>query len=977
MKLIFGLSLDDLVLPRPEKTVGGVYRCGPQTLLPLLETLLGLSGQPENIDFLRIEQYRQALLRHQSAVWSAAEIPNSCLPAGKALRGNGQQSTVQFETVPGQPFYQKSFEADPFGAAAELLSRRDELLLGAWDFTKKENTPERLATLAEVEALFGKEAAEGEEMLTLEAGFADRFVLVLEKLKEQGHPFTEVELNEPFGLLPGHFQQLFKIIGETSARPDIAQTAGVELPEELRTDLQKFQKKLLGSTCGNLSGDGSLILIKAKRANEAAAFLAQLLRRNPAYRPACLVPEKNRTLDIALVQEGLPSLGILSASLARPALQILKLAPTFLWQPINPFKILEFASLAIKPLPDKLATEIANQVARSPGLQGEGWYAMTNRYFSALEETETPKTVAEQRRQYHFWFERKRYFLDKKVPKNEALEIFEYLREWAYSAFEDSRGKNTSLMVLSSQARRIVELLQALPEKELGYLQLERIVRTIYEPSPVVFQEKELGHLPFAMQPGAFAGAVDDLLWWNFVQNDPPHFFSRWYPGERSYLSALGVSPDRPEEENARMLWQRTRPVFMTKKRLVLVAPEVVDGKETLPHPLLGDLEAAFENLRPVTFDIADPDSALAAHFSLPLREISKQRQLGRPKPFLHIPNLGNFAREHETLTSLESLFYYPYQWFFRYKAKLRKSAILSVVKDNTLMGNLAHRVFEKLFSQDIQHFDKPRLGEWVAKETNRLLAKEGAVLLMYGREPERIAFVNKLKYAAWSLLCHIRDNGWKVKKTEMELEGFFPVHSLERSGNPEFLPAGRQGTSGQRSGVGSLGGANGEAGTTPVKGIADLVLERGEELAVVDLKWRGAAYRANVLRNEEDLQLVLYSRLASEEGAWAHTAYFIIENGKMLARNNLAFKGIVPLVPTADPGEVNQRILQRMEATWQWRTGQLAKGQIELRCRQTIAEIEEKYADDGQGELMLQILEMKGEDAKWDDYRTLINLLE
>ena len=68
---------------------------------------------------------------------------------------------------------------------------------------------------------------------------------------------------------------------------------------------------------------------------------------------------------------------------------------------------------------------------------------------------------------------------------------------------------------------------------------------------------------------------------------------------------------------------------------------------------------------------------------------------------------------------------------------------------------------------------------------------------------------------------------------------------------------------------------------------------------------------------------------------------------------------------------------LEKMEATWNWRVAQLAKGEIEIRTRQTLKEIEDKYADDGHGELMLEILEMKGEDAKWDDYRTLINVVE
>lgn len=938
MKLIFGLHLDERHEPRPATAEGGTYYCGRIHLLATLETYLGLSGHPDDIEYLRIEQYRQALIRWQSTV------ANSPSPVHRP------------------PFFQRSFETDQFATATELLARRDELRLAGWDFQKKDTMPERLATLADIEAIFSKQPTADEAALQLPPGYADRFCEVLVKLDDHPHPFTEIWLNEPLELLPCHFQRLFKKLSETSGKPAIRQLDSPAVqPPAAATDLALFQNRLAqaGRSPEKLAAraDGSLFLIKAKRAGDAALFTAQLLRLNwfgsgqsaagsPQPAITALIPEKNRMLDMALIQEGLPSLGIESASLARPTLQILKLVPTFLWEPVNPFKILEFVSLAVKPLADDLATLIANQIARSPGLQGEGWYAMINRYFEELTEQEPPKVASEQRRQYNFWFERQRYDMGQTVPKQEVVEMFAYLREWSLKAFEEGGGKNNSLIVLSEQSKRIAELLRALPETVLTYLELERIVRTIYEPAPVVFQPEEAGRMPYVTHPGAFTGEVDEVLWWNFTQNETPHFFSHWYKDERAFLQQHDVQPDSPEQENAHTIWQRTRPVFCAQTRLLLVLPQTINGEDAQPHPLLGDLEATFSNLEEIVYDL-DSEAGkerFGRFFKIPEKITLPPRSLGRPKPFLQLRQTGYIGREYETLTSLETLFYYPYQWFFRYKLKLNKSSILSVVGDNTLMGNLAHRVFERLLKEDIHSFDKNALEKWIGTECRRLLQREGAVLLMYGREPERIAFVNKLKYAAWSLINLIRDNGWKVRDTEIELAGTFP------------FDAGQQ---------------------VPVRGIADLVLERGNELAVLDLKWRGTTYREGVIRNEEDLQLVLYSRLLSGDGDWAHSAYFIIEKGKLIARNNQAFSGITPISPGADFREVNERILKRMEATWHWRNSQLSKGQLEIRCRQTINEIEETYTSDGQGDLLLELLEMRGEDAKYDDYRTLINLLE
>jgi len=292
--------------------------------------------------------------------------------------------------------------------------------------------------------------------------------------------------------------------------------------------------------------------------------------------------------------------------------------------------------------------------------------------------------------------------------------------------------------------------------------------------------------------------------------------------------------------------------------------------------------------------------------------------------------------REAESLTSLETLFYYPYQWVFRHKIKLRTSSILSIVGDNTLMGNLAHKFFEKMLKEpDVNTWTKDQIFGWIDKESTKLLAREGVVLLQYGREPDRVAFLNKVKFAALSLITAIQKNKWTVQSTEANLNG-------------DFLDIG-------------------------VKGKADLVLERGNETAIVDFKWRGANWRTNLIKNEEDLQLIMYSRLLGEDADWSHTAYFIIENGKLIARNNQAFDEANEVVPDDSHTQIAQIIWEKMEKTYQWRRKQLDEGKIEVRTSATLHDLEEAYQDEN----LLHLLEMKDSEAFFDDYRVLINLIE
>ena len=491
----------------------------------------------------------------------------------------------------------------------------------------------------------------------------------------------------------------------------------------------------------------------------------------------------------------------------------------------------------------------------------------------------------------------------------------------------------------SGQARRIVEMLEAQPKNQtqLSYLELERIVRTIYEPSPVVFRETELGHLPFVYNSSAVIDPIENLVWWNFTRSEQEHFFSRWHQSEIQYLESQDAFLQSPKDENRLLLWQRPRAILKTQKKVLFVIPEKINGSAVFSHPLFDELEATFEDLNKISINTADVNSysKLKNHFKT--NELIKldYKQLGNPKPFIHASDAEKLKpNEYETFSSLDSLFYYPYQWVFRHKIKLKKSSILSIVSDVTLMGNLAHRFFELLLKENIQSWTKAEVDQWIDDHSYDLLAKEGTVLLLYGKEPERVAFIKKIKHAAWSLISKIQNNGWLIKETEMNLLG-----TIEN---------------------------------TSLKGKADLVLQRNDELLVIDLKWRGANYRESIIKNEEDLQLVTYSKLLGSDKKWAHTAYFIIENGKMIARNNLAFKEVISVTPESNHLEINQEIWRRMQQTYKWRLQQLTKGEIEIRTKQTLPDLEDAYANQ-----LMDLLEMKDDDAPFDDYRTLINLIE
>lgn len=897
--LHFGIDFDGPVFTgTPQARVGETW-FGPIRLLNWLEACLGFGGYQHNTQYLRIELYRQALGRHA-------------------------------EVSPAPPFYSESFSADRFATAAALLAWRDELLVAGWDFTLAPALPPRLSDLAEVEQHFRvkqQDPAFGPQAY----GLADRFVQVVAALPQRKIPLRMVRLYEPRALYPCHLQRLLDIFEAQGIR---VEQAALPLLAPESTSLGKFQRLCplnLPDTPNTQPPQNNrldIAVLRAPRDSDAATFFAQLLRENPSFRPLILQPEMNLLLEQNLVEESLPAMGVLSASLARPSLQILKLAPAFLWEPVDVFKIMEFVTLPLKPLESGLALEIARVLAEKPGFFSDKWFAAVYGY---LEQEENGHNA---RQQYEFWFERRRYRTEAGVPKREVIEVYDYLGSWARAQYEEANTKTASLLVLAEQARRIRELLEALPEPRLSFLELERIVRTIYEPSPLQLAPAELGRFEFVHKPGAIAASVDTLVWWNCGHVNMTPVPDKWRQAERDYMESQGIALDKPYTQSKLNLLQQYRPILQTTRQLLFVLPEQAQGTSLVPHLLLGDLEAALKgDFKAAQFKLDDPGDLkrLEAWFKLPTPTALAPRIPGRTQPHLHIRRPALLLENaYETPTNLEALFYYPHRWFLR-KLRFFPSNLLSITGDQALLGNLAHRLFELLLREDYADWDKRTVYDWIDAKAQNLLAKEGATLLLYGREPERNAFLNRVKHAAWALLSLLANNHWRVSHTELELEGQF--------------------------------------GATPIRGKADLVLERDHEYAIVDLKWGGATRRKEMIRNGEDLQLVLYAHLLPPPELWPHTAYFILEDGKMIARNAAAFREAQTAASDVDNhAPVCASIFERMERTFEWRMAQLQRGMLELRTRRTASELEAIY----EGEL-LNLLEMKTEDARFDEYRMLL----
>lgn len=892
MLLYFGLALDEdfqqNLAPEP-----WVHYLGPSGLIQLLEIACGNDNNPADMDYLRIPRFRKV----------ARQL---------------------LEKDPGV-FFGASFQSDQFATSKDLLKKRDELILAGWNFENEPDTPPYLTVFSQLETLI---EADEQIQYVLSTGFADRFSRLLKQLPTVEIPFQTLIHVEPLHLLPVHWQRLFRVLEQKGIKIQ----ALPHHPEADTSDLQKIQQLVCEKNTSKitLDRDGSFLILKSKRAVDLARQVSKIIAQNQDFRPTCLLTDQSLIFDMILAEEGLPAMGLSQPSHSRPGQQVLKLAGSFLWNPVDPTKILEFTGLSVKPLQAELGYAIAKYISQRPGIMGEGWTGMV---FGTLKQIEQKsKELAEEaREQYRFWFERKRYDIQRDAPKSDAIGIFRFIQFWA---IKQGQKESAPLYTqLADQARKAAELLEAIPEDRVTSLDIERVVRTIFEPVHTQLHAPQTEHLDYIRQPNALLFNTGQLLWWNFSASEKPYFFTHWTREVIQYLSGKGISLDLPAGKNQFQSWSQQLPLLKAKQQMVLAIPGSVDGKATHSHPLWPLIGTRLTNADEVTFDLDDPAQLEKCRqfFKIPGPQSIEIQQVEAPQPFLQLHQMpDNWERTQESPSSIETMIYYPYQWFFKYVLQWYKSPLLGMVGINTLKGNLAHRLLERLLKQSDEEWSKEKLAAWVESTLQQLMEREGSPLLLYGNEPEKLNFIKKVQFASWTLLSLIRENNW----TPLAVE---------------------EGTEASWKGL-------------ELKARADLVLQRGDERMVVDFKWKGKGYRTQLMKNKEDLQLCMYAWLYKKGNQWPASSWFIIEPALIITRNPDAFSGIDPLHGTEPESVLYPELMSRIESTWDWRKQQLEQGLIEMRCKAT-AELLEEYYDN----YPPQILEMRTEDAPFDDYQVLI----
>jgi len=836
----------------------GAVHLGPAGLLQFLELHLGINNADRNA-IQRIFQYHEHLQKNKES-----------------------------------SFYKKSFEANHLDSAATLLTWRDELKLGGWDFKADKTTPKRLADLAKTES-------------QLEPGFADRYQQVYQLINNNRPlPLEQIVLHEPFDLLPPFYQQLFSLFKQSGIKvedenarnkpnhlPEINQQSDIHLLKHMVLNKHHPQKR------NELQKDGSIQILQFGEQLSAANAVAALIEQDPLFRPVIINESADTSLALALRERGIPYTGQALHAVSHPDLQLLAVMPVWLWKPYAPQQLLDFLLCPFNIFPERLCLQWADLVAESPGICQESWFENIERYTAKIDDEKARLKPAD-RLHYllHAGVEQQQ-----RIPVHKIADYYQYFYNIfnARCALTKDEQEQSRLTRLCGAFKSFIAILEDYPEEDLDSLGLQQLVNLVLKPVSIVPYEKEAGSLHEISGPGLLAGDCQDLLWFGFTASQSTHaIWSHWSGEELDWLARRNVHLDSGKVIAKRQFYFLTQWLRFVKRRVIFIIPSVVNGETGQSHSFQPFLDACFDKLHEVTLHIEQP-----GHVQLLKNEKVKTDHV-QFSPVPNFPGYWNLQNSHllnkrekpESFNSLQKLLKYPYQWVLTYKAALQRGRTFCLPALPMFYGNLSHEIFQRLLMMmDIFSINPEELKSRYTKLALDLIEQKGLLLHTTGQEEVLRAFREYLFEKFLVLLQHIKSNGWTVEDCEITRSRMFGDENIE--------------------------------------GRCDLLLTRkkGKEIqkAVVDLKYQGERKYRLLMTGTEDLQLAIYSKIFHPVAQHCPTAYFIIRQGILFTSCADAFKGGHIVNQENYLGETYGQLLNRMEETIRYRREELAKGRVEV----------------------------------------------
>lgn len=736
MDIVFGLFADGGAFPDHGGGKTGALGApvvGPQGLLDILETILGLS-EPRAAFVVRIAAWQAAL---------AAAGPDR--------------------------FWSASLAVDGWSSARTLLGWRDMLIEAGW--SAHDDWPQgRIADLAAAELLAN----------AMPPGLADRLRRVLPRISPAiARTIRRVRLIDPGDLHASGWRTLFDSLAVAGVAVEAIATTPAAPAD---TALGHMQRWMGGSGAAATAPDGSITLATAVSGLLATEIVGHWTRATSCHNGTMAIVAQDgdtQILDHGLAAARQPRAGRSRSSPHRGTLQLLLLGFKIAWAPFDPHALMELLLFPNAPISSHTARLLADALEAAPGRGSAGWTetwaAIEAREYAAAEDSKTTAAAAQRLARWRAWAEPSIWDPVRGMPVGEATAICDRTIAWAVT--RHANGGDPLYLATASLAADVRAALVSLERPLLPRTLVERVIDQALDtgqPNPAVVAEAATWRA--VSHPGAIWGPVDDVLWWSFTTTREGAGRMPWTIAERTLLAEHGCILDDPGLGGRALSAAWDRAILHCRRRLLFVSAGLEAHDEASRHPVAHRLSAALQH----SADHIRLEAALGAGQLVLAGETinrvavdpgtlpSARAQWTTPAGFA-----AKLEGRVESATSFEHLFSCHLMWALRHVARLRQGRAQAIPDENRLIGNLAHALAREIFTAG-----PPPVPQVAAARTMELL--EGAIdriaaPLRHPSFASDLAFARRRLPSAMAALAEsLAANDLTVDSTEHQISATF-----------------------------------------------------------------------------------------------------------------------------------------------------------------------------------------------------------
>ena len=770
--------------------------------------------------------------------------------------------------------FSESFKLDPLSVSNAVLSWRDTLVAAGWDIDSGDT--EKLKFIREMEPT------------SLPKGIADCWNEVLRRSKDSSllPKETEIVVTQPEKTLSRKMEVLFSNLREQGVTikftPDQTFAEG---------DLGMVQKWL---ACGTdappaeepleLSNDGTFRIMHFDTDDQAMKYVAsQSQEKWDTY--LCQQPKQ---FDNILRYLGQPVCGSYFGLCSPQVVQLFAIGNGLFEKPLNLNRILAWLESPITPVGKKNVNyALARVLAESGGINNEEWENVVSQYLESFEDERDRK--AEERNLKNFMpFLKLNEVTDGMVRKEDVIAFNKALHNWAKRllSWEDLRDGDIvreQLGKLAQQCECLIGILQSHDSDEFSFVELQNWCQSIVKDYRYRQYEAQVGCRTLVSREGNLHSTSNSLVWFCISDEETPAYpFDFLTEDEISGLRKGGVMIDDRTFYARRRNNAMVRTLMKTRSLTVIEAAKIA-GKPVKRHPLMIQLQAALRNVADVRIDSPEMTADVCEEVDV----------VDNRSDSLYTEIEGDVCipcrKRKESYSSLDLIIQHPFDYVCTYLAYLKDASHPSLADVERTMGNVAHKIIEKVFGEG-------RVGMPKEKEYDAVFNEAVDAVGLMLRQPEYTVELGELRSSMARVLRELKQfidaNGLRVDGCEVELDD-------------------------QESASGCVLGSR-----------ADMLLSDAEGKIVLDFKWTNNKKKySELVATGTALQLSIYKWLVQKQyDGKVRAAYVLLPSMTVLSADQ--FKGTAPVETV--PGISDHNVINEVFNGYEFRLNQFKEGRIE-----------------------------------------------